>query len=439
MTKKKKTLLFVGIGLVVVILLVINLTSNNTKRTTIAAEEAEKRDITELVSASGRVQPRIKVDITSEVNGKIIRLAVTEGDTVRNGQLLVVLDTVQLRSDVDQALYNVNEVNARLEGAKAALENNNEEYVRQQSLFERTLTSETALKNAKFAFLEAKSQYEAWEAQAKQAQFRYEKSMDFFKRARIVAPMSGVVTFVDCEEGEVAPAQTPFTQGKTLMTISDLSVFEVEVEVDETEINKVALGQKTKIEVDAFPDTNFAGEVIEIGNTASVARAGTQDQATNFFVKVVFKDSDISVKPGMSATVEITSNERMESLSVPFSAVVIRAFDMDSLAAARAGKTPESSSIVNEAVASETKDSTDEKKKTNGDKKRKELKGVFVVKEGLVKFVEIATGIADQKYVEVISGLKSGDSVVSGPYKALREIKEGDAVQFAKEEDEGKK
>lgn len=438
MTKKKKTLLIVGIGLVVVVLLVINLTSDNTKRTTIAAEEAEKRDITELVSASGRVQPRTKVDITSEVNGKIIKLAVTEGETVRQGQLLIVLDTVLLRSDVDQALYNVNEVNARLSGAKAALEKNSEEYERQKSLHERTLTSETALKNAKFAYLEVKSQYEAWEAQAKQAEFRYEKSMDYFKKARIVAPMPGVVTFVDCEEGEVAAAQTAFTQGKTLMTISDLSVFEVEVEVDETEINKVTLGQKTKIEVDAFPDTNFAGEVVEIGSTASVARAGTQDQATNFFVKVVFKDSDVSVKTGMSATVEITSNERSGSLSVPFSAIVIRAFDMDSLAAARAGKTPESSSIVNEAVASESKDSTDEKKKPNGYKKRKELKGVFVVREGAVKFVEIATGIADQKYVEVTSGLTPGDSVVSGPYKALREIKEGDAIEIAKEEDEEK-
>ncbi len=439
MTKKKKTLLIVGIGLVVVILLVMNLTGDSTKRTTVAAEEAEKRDITELVSASGRVQPRTKVDITSEVNGKILKLAVKEGDVVRNGQLLIVLDTVQLRSDVDQALYNVNEVNARLGGAKAALENNKEEFDRQQSLFERTLTSETALKNAKYAYLDAKSQYEAWEAQAKQAEFRYEKTTDYYKKARIVAPMPGVVTFVDCEEGEVAAAQTAFTQGKTLMTISDLSVFEVEVEVDETEINKVTLGQKTKIEVDAFPDTNFAGEVIEIGNTASVARAGTQDQATNFFVKIVFKDSDVSVKPGMSATVEITSNERNQSLSVPFSAVVIRAFDMDSLAAAKVGKTPESSSIVSEAIASETKDSADEKKKPNGEKKRKELKGVFVVKDGAVKFVEIGTGIADQKYVEVTSGLEPGDSVVSGPYRVLREIKEGDAIEISKEENEGNK
>jgi len=439
MTKKKKTFLFIGIGLVVVVLLVMNLTGDNSKRTTVSAEEAQNRDITELVSASGRVEPKTKVNITSEVNGKIIRLAVKEGDNVKLGQLLIVLDTVQLRSDVDQALYNVNEVNARLDGAKAALDNAKEEFDRQQSLFDRTLTSETAYKNAKFAHLDAKSQMEAWEAQAKQAQFRYEKTLDYLRKARIVAPMTGVVTFVDCEEGEVAAAQTAFTQGKTLMTVSDLSVFEVQVEVDETEINKVSLSQKVDIEVDAFPDTTFPGEVIEIGNTATVARAGTQEQATNFYVKVVFKDSDVKVKPGMSATVEITSNERDKSLSVPFSAVVIRAFDMDSLAAARAGKSPESSSIVNEAVASESADSADLKKKTpGGEKERKELKGVFIIKNGVAKFVEVETGIADQKFIEVTSGLQSGDSVVSGPYRVLRKIKDGDAVEISKEDKEAK-
>ncbi|MGH8015414.1 MAG: efflux RND transporter periplasmic adaptor subunit, partial [Candidatus Zixiibacteriota bacterium] len=215
MTKNKKRLLIILGGLVVIVLIVINLTGDSTKRTTVSAEEVKKRNIVELVSASGRVQPRTKVDITSEVNGKIIKLAVKEGDFVGAGQLLIVLDTVQLRSDVDQALYNVNEVNARLAGSQAALDNAKEEFDRQQSLFDRTLTSETAYKNARFGYLDAKAQFEAWQAQAKQAEFRYEKSLDNSRKARIKAPMTGVVTFVDCEEGEVAAAQTAFTQGKT--------------------------------------------------------------------------------------------------------------------------------------------------------------------------------------------------------------------------------
>ena len=438
MTKGKKKLLYIIGGLIIVALIVVNLTGDSTKRTTVSAEEVLNRDIVELVSASGRVQPQTKVDITSEVNGKIIKLAVQEGDVVNAGRLLIVLDTVQLRSDVDQALYSVNEVNARMAGADAALENAKEEFDRQQSLFDRTLTSETAYKNAKYAYLDAKTKADAQEAQAKQAQFRYEKALDNLAKARIVAPMNGVVTFLDCEEGEVAPAQTSFTQGKILMTVSDMSVFEVEVEVDETEINKVDMGQKVSIEVDAFPDTTFPGEVVEIGNTATVARAGTQDQATNFYVKVLFKDSNVRVKPGMSATVEITSNERAGSLSVPFSAVVMRSFDMDSLQSAKAGKTPESSSIVNEVVASESKDSVMDKKKNSANgKERKELKGVFVIENGEAKFVEISTGIADQKFIEVTNGLQAGDSVVSGPYRVLRTIKEGDAVKIDEEKKEG--
>jgi len=435
MTKKKKILLIILGAVVVTVLLVMSLRGNNTKRTNVSADEVQKRDIIEIVSASGNVQPKTKVNITAEISAEIIKLAVKDGDTVRMGQLLILLDTVQLRSDVDQALYNVNEVNAHLEGAKAALDNAKEEFDRQQSLYDRTLTSETAYKNARYAYLNAKSSEEAMEAQARQAQFRYEKQMDNLQKVRIVSPMKGVVTFVDCEEGEIAAAQTAFTQGKTLMTISDLSVFEVEVEVDETEINKVAVNQKAKIDVDAFPDTTFEGRVAEIGNTATLSRAGTQEQATNFYVKVVFKDSDVKVKPGMSATVDITSNERQDALSVPFSAVVMRSFDMDSLAAARAGKAPESSSIVNEANASNGRDSLDaKKKKPNGEKERKELKGVFVVKDGKVKFAEIATGIADQKNIEITSGLQPGDSVVSGPYKVLRSIKEGDAVKITKPE-----
>jgi len=277
---------------------------------------------------------------------------------------------------------------------------------------------------------------EATEAQAKQAQFRYEKQLDNLGKATIVAPMNGVVTFVDCEVGEIAPAQTGFTQGKTLMTVSDLSVFEVEVEVDETEINKVTLGQAVEIEVDAFPDTTFVGNVVEIGNTAIVSRAGTQDQATNFKVIVEFADSDVSVRPGMSATVDVTTRQRDQTLSVPFSAVVIRSFDMDSLIAAREGEQTAGTTLVNEVNAAENGDIELDKPKKKSEVKREDLKGVFVIKDGKARFVEIKTGIADQKYIEITSGLESGDSVVAGPYKSLRKIKDGDNLELEKEEEE---
>jgi len=438
--KKKKTILIILGAIVVAVIVYFNMTGDNTKTTTVSAAEVKGRDVDEEVSASGRIQPKTKVDISSEVNGEIIHLLVKDGQPVKSGDLLVVLDTVQLRSDVDQARFFVEEVSARLEGSRAILEQAEEEYDRQKSLHERNLTSETQYKNAKYSYINAKSTFEATSASAAQAQSRYEKQLDYLSKAKIVAPMSGTITFLDAEVGEIAAAQTVYSQGKTLMTISDLNVFEVEVEVDETEINKLALGNEVEIEVDAFPDTTFRGEVVEIGNTAITQGFGSDDQSTNFNVKVVFKDTDIKIRPGMSATVDITTANREDVLTVPFSAVVMRAFDLDSLEAARLAREAgeeESSGSVHSVQAAENDDEIKEDTATSDeDVEREELKGVFIIRDGKAFFVEVETGIADQKNIEIVSGLSDGDSVISGPYRVLREVKDGDAVKM--EEKNGK-
>ena len=307
-------------------------------------------------------------------------------------------------------------------------------FINNKKLFESNLTSETQFKNARYAFLNSKSAYEASQAQAKQAQFRYEKQLDNLSKAKIVAPMPGIITFLDCEVGEIAPAQTAFTQGKTLMRISNLNVFEVEVEVDETEINKVALEQLVEIEVDAFPDTTFPGKVIEIGNTAILEGLGTQDQSTNFKVKVIFEDPDVPIRPGMSATVDITTNERDGALAIPYSAVVMRAYDLDSLERARHEEEVGSTSEVQAAEDDLGSDTLEVKSDDNNE--RKDIKGVFVMREGKARFVPITTGIADQKNIEVITGVQSGDSVISGPYRVLRTVKDGDAIEVDKSDNE---
>ncbi|UCC45281.1 MAG: efflux RND transporter periplasmic adaptor subunit [Candidatus Zixiibacteriota bacterium] len=436
---KKKKVILIALGVIVVgAIVVLNITSGSNGGRDVNAAAVEKHDLKEIVSASGRIQPATKVDITSEVNGEIIALLVEEGQLVEPGDLLVVLDTVQLRSDVDQARFFENETRARLTGARTTLDQNEEEYQRQERLFEQNLTSETEYKNAKYAYLNAKSAYDAAEASAAQAKSRYEKQLDNLSKAKIISPMAGVITYLDAEVGEIAAAQTAFTQAKTLMTISDLSVFEVEVEVDETEINKVELAQDTEIEVDAFPDTTFAGEVVEIGNTAITQGVGTQDQTTNFRVKVVFKDTDVKIRPGMSATVDITTAFRDQVLAVPFSSVVMRSFDLDSLEAARAAEAEESTGVlatnVQAAEASEEESTEDSVRK---EIEREELKGVFVIREGVARFVEVKTGIADQKNIEVIEGLEEGDTVISGPYRMLRTVKDGDQVKAELDEEQG--
>ena len=434
---KKKIFLFIGIGIVVVAVVIMNLTMNTSNATSVQSEEAKTRKLVETVSASGRIQPRTKVEITSEITGEIINLKVGEGNFVNTGDLLIVLDTVQLQSDVDQARYAMSEITARLNGYKASLELTEEEYEIQKQLLEKNHTSETAYKNSKYAYLSSKSNYEASLAQKSQLQSRYEKQLDYLSKAKIVAPMSGIITFLDCEVGEIAAAQSAFSQGKTLMIISDLSVFEVEVGVDETEINKIVLNQKTEIEVDAFPDTTFPGEVIEIGNTALLSGMGTSDQTTNFKVKVVFNDPNVKIRPGMSATVEITSNERENVLTVPYSAIVMRNYDLDSLERVRTSEDSGTPLTVDEVQAAD--EDTAEKIDNDSDEEdREDIKGVFILRDGKARFVQIETGIADRKNIEISSGLEEGDSVIAGPYRVLRSVKDGDDIKAEKKKVENK-
>lgn len=430
MTKRTKLLIGIPLALVIVLLLVVSLTRDTTQGVEIQAEKAAERKLVQKVSASGRIQPQTKVDIVSQINGQIIQLAAKEGDHVEEGDLLIVLDTIQLHSDVEQAAFSMTEINARLEGQKSFLEQAETEFKRQERLHENKLTSEQAFTDAKYQFTNAKASYLALQAQAKQANARYEQQVDNLRKTRIKAPMTGIITLVDCEVGEIAPAQTSFTQGKTLMTLSNLDTYEVEVEVDETEVGLVEMGQASDIEVDAFPDSVFKGEVVEIGNTAILANTGSTEQSTNFRVKVVFKQPTVKLRPGMSANVDITTNERENSLSVPYSAVVVREFDKDSLEKAKSDVTAssESSGVATaHAAEADTKDDL-----MSGDEKEKEdMKGVYVIREGKAKFIQVETGIADRQHIEITSGLKPSDTVITGPYAKLRTIKEGDFVKLA--------
>ncbi|PKK82253.1 MAG: hypothetical protein CVT49_14610 [candidate division Zixibacteria bacterium HGW-Zixibacteria-1] len=437
MTKGRKRLLFGAIGVIVIAVIIWNLTSSGKKTTSVNLEEVYVKDITEEVSASGYIQPKTKVNITSEVNAEIKAVLVKEGDTVKKGTPLVLMDTLQLQKDVDQARFSYDETMARTEANKSLYKQADEEFARQKELFARELISETAFNNAEYSYLSSKYSYEAMVNSAKQAQARLEKQLDLHSKTRIVAPMDGVITYLDAEVGEIAAPQTVYSQGKILMVISNLSAFEVEVNVDETEIVKVKKGQRANIEVDAFPDTTFRGEVIEIGNTAIITGAGSTEQSTNFKVKVLLTEVNAEVKPGMSATVDIITNIRDDILAVPYGAIVMRSLDADSLAKALNGDTTEIAVNTDEgganAAVTNNPDSASGDKPKKKDKNMKEVKGVFIAKDGQAKFVEVVTGIADQKDIEIISGLSKGDMIITGPYRTLRVIKDGEFVEATSE------
>jgi HlyD family secretion protein len=427
------------VGLVIVVIVIANLGGSDNGGTLVQADLAFADDISEIVTASGRIQPQTKVDIASEVSARIIKLYIAEGDYVTQGQRLLLLDTIRVKADLSQARFSLDEITARAEAARTQFEKNKLENQRQQSLFKQNLTSETAATNARFAFENSAANYDAAQAQVKTTRARLAKAEDNRSKTGITAPMDGVITYLSAEVGEIAQAQTSYTQGKTLMTIADLSVFEVEVDVDETEIAKVARGDSAKIRVDAFRDTVFSGTVVEIGNSASVRGQGTENYSTNFRVKVRFVEADPGIRPGMSASVDITTDAMEEAVLIPYASVVTRELDPDSLAATQdssATETPDSddlhAAVLQEgedtaAAEDTTSDSTTVKKKKK-DKVKKS--GVFLVNNGIAEFVEVSTGIADNRNIVALTGVAVGDTVVSGSFQTLRRLSDGDKVRF---------
>jgi HlyD family secretion protein len=427
---KKRILITAGI-LVVIVVIVLNLSGSDEAMTEVQADLVYADDIAEIVTASGRIQPLTKVDIVAEVSAEIIDVPVAEGDWVRKGQTLLMLDTIQAKSDVAQARYSLDEITARVEAARTQYEMDKQEFERQARLFERGLTSDMEHTNARLRYENANANYEAMKAQARTGRARLEKAEDNLAKTHIRAPMEGLITYLRAEVGEIAQAQTAFTQGRTLMTISDLSVFEVEVDVDETEIAKVELGQKADIRVDAFRDTSFEGSVTEIGNSALVAGEGTENYSTSFLVKVRFSEAEDDVRPGMSATVDITTATADDALLIPYAAVVTREIDPDSVKADSAAAM--ASRGIGEVNAAEvgSDDSTavsDDSTKSHKKKDKVKKSGVFVIRNGEATFQEVETGIADERNIVALSGVSRGDTIVSGSFQTLRKLANGDAV-----------
>ncbi len=425
---KKRWLIIGGIAVIAAVSVGIGLGGSNGDQTVVQADLAYVDDIVELVSASGRIQPQTKVDIVSEVSAKIISVSVREGEKVYREQALLLLDTVQLQSDVSQARYSMDEIAARTQAARTLFEKDKLEFERQSSLYEQQLTSETAYTNARFAYENSEANHRASQAQVKTARARLEKAQDNLTKTSIKAPMDGVITYLSAEVGEIAQGQTSYTQGKTLMTVSDLSVFEVDVEVDESEIAKLHLGQSADIIVDAFRDTVFEGTVVEVGNSAIISGQGTEDYTTGFKVKVRFAETDAAIRPGMSATVDITTDEAVDVLLVPYASIVTREFDPDSLKAADtlAGDEPESEPEA--ILASATEDSTEKRGKSRKKKEKIKKSGVFCIKNGVASFSEVETGIADDRNVAALTGVQEEDTIISGSFQTLRQLKEGDVV-----------
>lgn len=426
---KKKLFIILGAVLVVVILVVVNLTKSSEKGQEVTSGYVERGDIISQVTATGRVEPKTEVNIQASVQANIVELPVKEGDTVKAGDLLLKLDQTRYTAAVRMAKATLASVKATMKQNEASMLEAELTYKRAEGMFAKGHWSEEQKISAKTAFEVAKARYESSQFQVEQYEASVTQAEDQLDKTILTSPMDGVITELNAEVGEIVLVGTMNNPGTVIMTVADLSVIQVEAEVDETDIANVRVGLKSDIRVDAFQDTTFRGIVTEVGNAARISGYSSQDQVTNFLVKVQFVDAYRYVKPGMTAEVDITTDEHFDVLHVPIQAVVIR----DRLPEEKVLSGGDSSGKSGAIAAETSSEQTGESDEPGEDK---EYQGVFVVDKGKAKFVQVETGIADQQNIEILTGLSDSLEIVIGPYKMLRKLDHGDLIKAEKRTEE---
>jgi HlyD family secretion protein len=417
MTKKVKWIAG-GIGVVLVgSILAFSATKKNTKAVEVRIEAVEKRDLVATVTASGQVRPRTKVDIASDITGKIMKLAVVEGQMVVKNQFLVEIDPQQAEAAVERAQAAVQSSKANEVQSRANMTQSQKSYERSAEIKKRSpeLVSDEQLEQLRTAAEVAKAVYEATQHQVGQANATLRDATQNLGKTKLYAPMAGRVTRLNVEVGETAIQGTLNKDAATLLTISDMSVLETRVKVDETDVARIKVGNEAVVQIDAFPDTTFKGRVTKISNSSvrGAAAAGT-DQAVDYEVTITLLDAPPETRPDFSATARVVTATEKNVLSVPIIALTVR---------------------ENEAIpAGDTATGLGRAKPTK-EIGKKDVEGVFVVgTDNKVTFRPVTVGIAGEKHFEVKTGLKVGDKIVAGTYQAIRELKDGALVRETKVE-----
>ncbi|NLH75718.1 MAG: efflux RND transporter periplasmic adaptor subunit [Acidobacteria bacterium] len=403
--RRKKPIIVLAVLLALGALVLGNLRSKREKSVRVTVEKAAKQDLTSIVSASGEIKPKKNINISAQVPGRIIKIGVIEGQEVKAGDFLLKLDSTQYEANADRDQNFIRAANADLIQAEARLQRDKNSYERQQKLFEEGVISQEQVEAAQAQYDVSLAQTNAIRFQIKQAEASLKSTLDNLAKTTYSSPIDGVITSLRVEEGEVAIIGTMNNPGTVLLTIADLSVMEVEVEVDETDVVGVQMGQTAKVRVDALPETVFTGLVTEIGSSAlqqSTGVAATQE-SKDFKVVVTLDDPSHKLKPGLSASADIVVAERKQALAVPISALVLR-----------------------------DKPQADPKAPAGA----KEEEGVFLVENERAKFVPVVKGITGGMMIEIVTGLQEGQSLVTGPYASLRELKDGVLIRTETKKDE---
>ncbi|MEA3245708.1 MAG: efflux RND transporter periplasmic adaptor subunit [Gemmatimonadota bacterium] len=416
MSKKAKWGIFVVAILVVGGLAAAAAAKSGNKATEVRIEGVEKRDLVASVTASGQVAAHTKVDVASDITGRITKLAVKEGDWVTKGQLLLEIDQQQYQAAVQRAEAGV--ANARAASAQAAanLQQAESSYRRSMEIRQSnpSLVSAEQLEQLKTSVDVNKAMVDAQRHNVEQAEASLTDARVQLGKTTLYATMTGRVTRLNVEAGETAIMGTLNKDAATLLTISDMSQLETKVKVDETDVSRISLGDSAVVQLDAFPDTTFLGRVVEIANSSvrgATSTATTTDQAVDYEVTIRLVNPPKDTKPDFSATAKIITDTKTNVLSIPIIALTVR---------------------ENEELKNADTAQVPGRQKTTKQVGRKDVEGVFVVgADNKVTFKPVKVGIAGEKYFEVISGLTGNEKIVAGTYQAIRELKDGALVREA--------
>jgi len=395
----KRIAIAAAVIVAVALILWASLRPSEGKGPAVAVEKVGRRDVVARVKASGEINPRQKVEIQSKVIGEVVALPVREGDAVKAGQVVVEIEKQLYVAARDQARAARDQARVNLERSRAEVANEELNLARVTELRGEGVVSQDAFDRAKLARDAAAIAVRAQQEAILQAESAYQRAIDDLERTTIRAPMDGTVTALNVEKGETAVMGTMNFAGSVLMVIGDLSEILAEVEVAESEVVALALGQTAVVRVDALPDTPLAGRVAEIGSSG--IKTG---DVVKFRVKVALERPDPRVRPGMTAKVEITTKTAPAAVAVAQQAVQTRWLD----------------------------DKGKEVQRREGDSSQRELLAAYLLAGGKAARREVKTGVHDELWVEVTEGLAEGDEIITGPYRTLRALKDGDAVRREK-------
>ncbi len=431
---RRKLYIFGGIAAVILLLILSSIIRGKREQPiAVTTEKATRRTIVQTVSATGKVQPETEVKISPEVAGEIIELPVADGQEVKKGDLLMKIRPDSYKALLEQQQAAISTAEAISTQQKSAVQKAEQDFKQAEDLFHKKLISRTEMVTAQTGYDSAKAMYESGLHSIEGAKASSSQARDQLSKTTIYAPLDGVVTVLNSKNGERVVATNQFA-GTEVMRVADLNHMQAVVDVNENDVIHVKLGDPAKVTIDAYTSRTFPGTVEEIANTGSTTGTGTQEEVTNFQVKIRVEKPEVRLRPGLSCTADIETQVVKDAVSVPIQSVTIRSGDAN-LSPEEIEKKKEKSNAKEQANNNAEVENERAAKQAAKEERDTLKKVVFLKDGGKAKMVEVTTGIADDADIEIKSGIKPGDEVISGSYSAIsRKLKNGAKVEYEKTE-----